>query len=708
MRSKWVCLIAVLVLVLTMPVSAELVNRYSFVPVEGDPNVIDSVGGKHGIPVGTIVQANGDLVLDGTNYVSLPADVLADYTSATVETWYTHTIEGGSWFRVWDFGATEGTGGGWYWMHTPSASGQGASLTISTGGFPGYENNREQTARAAVVPPFVRVHMACVYDLAAQQMRMYRNGEMVASIPVQRLLSDVRREKALIGASTYTADPLYQGAIHEFRISNSVLNDTQITLNAQVDPDTFAFCALTSMSPANGAKLVPIPTALSWVPEAGIDVDHFEVYVLTDPNLLDPNSISVPASGLVYSGSDLTFSKTGNNLTTYFWRVDTVAADTTRYVGPMYSFETVPAVPVFTVNPMIASAPVGGSAVFTATATSPSGLTKAIQWFKSPDQELVAGGDIAISETVDGVLTTSTLTLSNIAEEQAGTYFAKATNVGGSANSTNARLTIQKLVAYYPFDGDANDASGNNLHGTPKANAAAPNNILPTYLEQADSITGQSIVLSNSYQNYIDLPVVGFADFQSGLTINLWAYPTAASSWARFIEISNGAPRDNIFFCRSGTGTTLQFRTSNGTSENTAVNASGAIALNQWQMFTATITPTSATRGDAQLYKNGLPIGSPVNIPLPPVVERTVTYIGRSAWSGDAYYTGRMDEVRIYNYGKTPAEILAMYLEFRPYACSGSLTYDFDGNCKVDLADFARFATQWLSCNRVPVDTCLE
>jgi hypothetical protein len=197
---------------------------------------------------------------------------------------------------------------------------------------------------------------------------------------------------------------------------------------------------------------------------------------------------------------------------------------------------------------------------------SPSGLTKAIQWFKSPDQELVAGGDIAISETVDGVLTTSTLTLSNIAEEQAGTYFAKATNVGGSANSTNARLTIQNWLPT-AVDGDANDASGNNLHGTPKANAAAPNNILPTYLEQADSITGQSIVLSNSYQNYIDLPVVGFADFQSGLTINLWAYPTAASSWARFIEISNGAPRDNIFFCRSGTGTTLQFRTSNGTSE---------------------------------------------------------------------------------------------------------------------------------------------
>ena len=31
--------------------------------------------------------------------------------------------------------------------------------------------------------------------------------------------------------------------------------------------------------------------------------------------------------------------------------------------------------------------------------------------------------------------------------------------------------------------------------------------------------------------------------------------------------------------------------------------------------------------------------------------------------------------------------------------------YDFNGDCRTDLTDFAIFATDWLSCNVVP--TCL-
>jgi hypothetical protein len=35
-----------------------------------------------------------------------------------------------------------------------------------------------------------------------------------------------------------------------------------------------------------------------------------------------------------------------------------------------------------------------------------------------------------------------------------------------------------------------------------------------------------------------------------------------------------------------------------------------------------------------------------------------------------------------------------------------ALTYDYDGNCVVDLADFAVLAKNWLSCGRYPADTC--
>jgi hypothetical protein len=91
----------VLVLLLALPAAAELVNRYSFIPSSDplDPNVIDSVGGKHGVPMGTAAQVNGELVLDGSGHVELPATVLGDYTSASIEAWFYYP-SGNGWSRL--------------------------------------------------------------------------------------------------------------------------------------------------------------------------------------------------------------------------------------------------------------------------------------------------------------------------------------------------------------------------------------------------------------------------------------------------------------------------------------------------------------------------------------------------------------------------------------------------------------------------------
>jgi hypothetical protein len=85
------------------------------------------------------------------------------------------------------------------------------------------------------------------------------------------------------------------------------------------------------------------------------------------------------------------------------------------------------------------------------------------------------------------------------------------------------------------------------------------------------------------------------------------------------------------------------------------------------------------------------------------------------AWdleSLDADFEGNIDNVKIYSYALTSTEVGEEYVATNPnvdYVCNYELPvldFDTDGNCRVDLADFADFAGNWLACNRIPDTAC--
>lgn len=41
-------------------------------------------------------------------------------------------------------------------------------------------------------------------------------------------------------------------------------------------------------------------------------------------------------------------------------------------------------------------------------------------------------------------------------------------------------------------------------------------------------------------------------------------------------------------------------------------------------------------------------------------------------------------------------------------ACENPISGDLNGNCQVDFSDFAAFAEGWMTCNRIPADTCFS
>jgi D-arabinan exo alpha-(1,3)/(1,5)-arabinofuranosidase (non-reducing end) len=195
----------------------------------------------------------------------------------------------------------------------------------------------------------------------------------------------------------------------------------------------------------------------------------------------------------------------------------------------------------------------------------------------------------------------------------------------------------------------ASDASGNGRDGTLMSDA------LPGY----EGKVFRSVKFAGSAGGYIQLPS-GYANLTTnGMTVALWANPTAegaGANWDRFIDLGNGAASDNILLARNGTSSRLTFEVYNGGSSGGKVNSpDGTLVLSQWQHLAATLDPW----GNVALYKNGVLLTNGTT-GVPGLVTRTRNFLGLSNWSGDDHYAGRMDDVRIYNRVLSPAAILAL------------------------------------------------
>jgi hypothetical protein len=160
-------------------------------------------------------------------------------------------------------------------------------------------------------------------------------------------------------------------------------------------------------------------------------------------------------------------------------------------------------------------------------------------------------------------------------------------------------------------------------------------------------------------ENYIELPS---RTSGGAFTITLWAYPTAAATWARFIDFGNGSENfaDNFFLSRMGTSNNLILHVYSGIGASTysegSVEAVNAIELNKWQFFAATVDEdgTAAIYKDGKLLKDG-------ESGVPGTILRTKNYIGKSFSSDDKLYKGMMDDIRLYDTALDADQIKAIY-----------------------------------------------
>ena len=240
----------------------------------------------------------------------------------------------------------------------------------------------------------------------------------------------------------------------------------------------------------------------------------------------------------------------------------------------------------------------------------------------------------------------------------------------GNRDATTVTVVIEidtfDLIGYWNLDettgSTALDSTSNARHGTLNGG----------FTFDTDNVSGQlgDALSFDGTDDFIDIPD-GFSSFRNGLSLSIWAYPTAATNWARFFDFGNGAANNNILLARRGTSNDLAFEIYNGSSSSGQIIAAGVIELNTWQMFTATMNAAGAVT----LYKNGQVVGNGQVTPPTPVV-RVNNFIGRSNWGNDAYYQGYLDDARIYDFPlsqRQVQEILAGGFAAGPFPYDGAV-----------------------------------
>lgn len=246
------------------------IHRYSFsnpaAADAGGATLIDSVGAANGVVLGDGTSFTGTgLRLPGgsgdtAGYGDLPNGLISKLTDVTIETWA--TIEGvQSWGRLFDFGSNnpggddgelEGPG------DTNGGNNEGSdylALTASRGTEVNnhrLEMRNEDPAGGGVTTVDFSVTKelpaaglyTVVYDsdgtpiTGTPELRVYHNGELMASGSTSIRLSDINDVNNWLGRSNWTVDANFEGTFDEFRIYDYALTTNQVLGNAQAGPNT--------------------------------------------------------------------------------------------------------------------------------------------------------------------------------------------------------------------------------------------------------------------------------------------------------------------------------------------------------------------------------------------------------------------------------------------------------------------------------------
>lgn len=247
----------------------------------------------------------------------------------------------------------------------------------------------------------------------------------------------------------------------------------------------------------------------------------------------------------------------------------------------------------------------------------------------------------------------------------------------------NVNAQVQELVAYYPFNGNANDESGNNNHGTPH------------------EVTLTADRFGNPNKAYYFNGMYGYIAVPPSTSLSLTNEMTL-SAWVKFPDIPAG---NTCILMKNIKDDLCEYGFSFNSNENTyrikvnmggynVVSTNGA-ALNTCKWFH--LLATFKYPGNCIFYINGVEMGSVVT--KGNITPRNSTFtVGRNNPEENSHgFKGIVDDIRIYNYAIPVSQIQALYGE-GGYTQNTNLLNVFAGN---DVTIYHGYGNQSVTLNAI-------
>jgi hypothetical protein len=400
------------------------------------------------------------------------------------------------------------------------------------------------------------------------------------------------------------------------------------------------------VSPADGAVDVAADTVLEWTP--GPTAIMSKVYLSTDA--------SIDESDVIAETQDASIAPALELGQTYYWRVDAVD------MAGVYEG----AVATFSVIPLEAHFPGPADGVIM------QGLTTQLSWtagldalvhnvFFSADQALVEARDPSVqvgqwlSEPAfdPGVLDYETTYYWAVDE-----FLGASTNPGPIWSFTtlfSIPVTDENLKGWWTFedveDGIVTDQSGHGNIGMLNGDAALVD-------------VGGDTAVSFSGAGYMDVPAASWSTISAEASLAFWAYIDSATlPQNNFIFGAYSDPADNgarVFSAHLPWGSTIYFDTSGPGYDRTSQAVTTEELADAWVHWAFV---KNADTGVVSIYRNGALWHSAAEKTKPMQgADVTKFTIGTKPSLAEGWFTGMMDDIRLYNKALTETEVAKIAL----------------------------------------------
>ena len=347
---------------------------------------------------------------------------------------------------------------------------------------------------------------------------------------------------------------------------------------------------------------------------------------------------------------------------------------------------------------------VSDSASFSVDIATPSGIdVNACSWFRNKNGSLT---EIIPDNNKYIVATTSqntNLTINNVTSNDIAQYYCTVIATSGSAtDSSQASLKMSTgLLHQYSF----NDGTTNDQIGTANAVMQDPSH--------KSSISNGQLILGNdgsqrsgdsaSSISYLKLPNGLISNLDNFATIEIWCTNTQTlSNYTRLFSFGdsispNAGMNTGLLIDAQGGRGVIDFEIFKNHNHMSEVEAQEAIPVNQEYMLAIV---WDGNRKSVTLYVNGQYMGSDYTDIKLSDFNDIENWVGRSKWGNDKLYSGKINEIRVYDWPYSQHWIQAHY-EAGPNQtnvnpCIDKPLADLNDDCKVDMADFAELASDWL------------